>query len=217
ETVSGWLHHAGGGAWLLWITVVPLAVGVLALLAYVTVQPLVERRRGARLPAVVDVHGSREPPIVVPAPLPRRIACAVDFSAADAAVLGYAAGVLRENDEGKERKGPRGKVVLLHVVESGGARVMGEELADRERRGDEARLERYADELRALGVDATWDLGFGDPATALGDLVETHRPDLVILGSHGHGALGDLFLGTSVERLRHRVKVPVVVVPVGAA
>ena len=123
-------------------------------------------------------------------------------------VMSYAAGLLRKNGGGE-----RGKVVLLHVVESGGARVMGDELADHETHADEARLAAYAEQLRAVGIDATWDLGFGDPATALTELVGTHQPDLVVVGSHGHGAFGDLFLGTSIERLRHRVKVPVVVVP----
>jgi len=47
-------------------------------------------------------------------------------------------------------------------------------------------------------------------------LVELHKPDLIVLGSHGHRGMGDLVHGTSVERLRHRVKVPVLVIPAGA-
>jgi manganese transport protein len=135
---------------------------------------------------------------------------AVDFSTADQAALSYAAGLLR---------GPggavQGELVLLHVVESGGARLLGDELRDRETLGDEQRLESYAEELRRLGLEVSWELGFGDPAAALSALVDAQRPDLVVLGSHGHRALGDLLLGTSIERLRHRVKVPVVVVPAG--
>jgi manganese transport protein len=209
QTISGWLLGAGEGAWMLWATVVPFALAVLGLLVYVIVQPALARLGGSKTPSAVDVHGDFElAPVVLPAPLPRRIAAAVDFSAADAAVLSYAAGLLQKNGDRERRE-----VVLLHVVESGAARVMGDELADRETHGDEARLARYAEELSALGIEATWDLGFGDPATALSALVATHQPDMVVVGSHGHGALGDLFLGTSIERFRHRVKVPVVVVP----
>ncbi len=211
ETVGDWMRKAGSGAWLLWATVVPLALGLVALLGYVTVQPLLARRRGTRIEVPGDVHGPSMVPALVPVASPRRIAAAVDFTSADSAVLSYAVGLLRGTAGGRG-----GEIVLLHVVESGGARVMGEELGDRETRADEERLARYGEELRGLGVAATWDLGFGDPATALSSLVVTHRPDLVILGSHGHGAVGDLLLGTSIERLRHRVKVPVVVVPVPA-
>jgi manganese transport protein len=211
QAVSGWLRRAGEGAWLLWLTVVPLAAGLLVLLGYVALQPIAARRRGASVVPSGDVHGPAVTPALEPAAPPRRIAVAVDFSAADEAALSYAVGLLRGAGGALA-----GELVLLHVVESGGARLLGDELRDRETLGDEERLARYAEELRGLGFAVTAELGFGDPATALAELVESQRPDLVVLGSHGHGALGDLLLGTSIERLRHRVKVPVTVVPAGS-
>ena len=69
--------------------------------------------------------------------------------------------------------------------------------------------------MRELEVEVEYDLGFGDPPEALAKLVEQHKPDLILLGSHGHRRMGDIVHGTSVERLRHRVKVPVMVIPVG--
>jgi len=50
----------------------------------------------------------------------------------------------------------------------------------------------------------------------LARLVDVHSPDLLVLGSHGHRGVADLVHGTTVERLRHRVKVPVLVVPATA-
>ncbi len=38
---------------------------------------------------------------------------------------------------------------------------------------------------------------------------------IVVLGSHGHRAVADFVRGTSVEKLRHRIGVPVLVVPAG--
>ena len=210
QAVSGWLQRPSGGGWLVRIVVMALAAALIGLLGYVVVQPLAARRRGALVAPPVDVHGPAVLAELAPATPARRVAVAVDFSAADQAALSYAAGLLR---------GPsgevRGELVLLHVVESGGARLLGDELRDRETLGDEQRLARYAEELRRLGLEVSWELGFGDPAAALSALVDAQRPDLVVLGSHGHGTLGDLLLGTSIERLRHRVKVPVVVVPAG--
>ena len=78
------------------------------------------------------------------------------------------------------------------------------------------RLELYRNELAELGVEATYDLGFGEPVDQLARLVDVHSPDLLVLGSHGHRGVADLVHGTTVERLRHRVKVPVLVVPATA-
>jgi manganese transport protein len=208
DEITGWLRGAGEGAWILWSTVVPLAVALLCLLLYVAVQPAVRRLRGAGVPAAVDVHGATVVPPVLPAPPPRRVAVAVDFSPADQAALSHASGLLRVGG---------GELVLLHVVESGGARLLGAEAGDRETSGDAERLAAYARRLGELGVAASWQLGFGEPVDVLAELVEAQGADLVVLGSHGHGAVGDLLLGTSVERLRHRLRVPLVVVPMAAA
>jgi manganese transport protein len=169
----------------------------------------VARVRGAEAETAEDVHGASVAPPMAPARPPRRIAVAVDFSPADAPVLSYAMTVARSRGERPA------DVVLLHVVESGGARVFPGELDDRETRADEERLALYARRLTDAGVEASYDLGFGEPPQALAALVQEHDVDLVILGSHGHRALGDLVHGTSVERLRHLVRVPVLVVPDG--
>ncbi|MGH7487450.1 MAG: universal stress protein, partial [bacterium] len=200
------IQGAGTHAWLLWVTAVPLSLGLIALLGYVILVPALERRRGLPVPALVGVHGPSAMPEIEPPRSPRLIAAAVDFSGADKAVLSYSVTLVRA-------AGRSAKLLLFHVVESGGARIMGGELRDSEAQGDQQRLELYARELEQLGVAASYDLGFGEPADELATLVEQHRPDLILLGSHGHRGVGDFVHGTSVERLRHRVKIPVMVIP----
>ena len=206
DAIVDGIHGAGSHAWVLWTTAVPLSLGLMALLVYVMIVPALERRRGLPVGALVGVHGPSQVPEIEPPRSPRLIAAAVDFSRADKVVLSHAVTLARAGGRGA-------KVLLFHVVESGGARIMGGELADSEARGDQQRLELYAQELEQLGVAASYDLGFGEPADELATLVEQHRPDLIVLGSHGHRRMGDLVHGTSVERLRHRVKVPVMVIP----
>jgi manganese transport protein len=206
DAISGWLLGAGSHVWLLWITVVPVAVGLVGLLGYVTVMPALERWRGGPTPVIAGVHGPSAMPAVMPPSAPRRIAAAVDFSGADTAVLSNAVTLARSAGRGAS-------VLLLHVVESVGARLMGDELQDNEARADQARLELYRNELAELGMEASYDLGFGDPVEALAALVGSHGPDLLVLGSHGHRRVGDFVHGTTVERLRHRIRVPVLVVP----
>ena len=36
--------------------------------------------------------------------------------------------------------------------------------------------------------------------------------DLLLMGAHGHRGLKDILLGTTVDAVRHRVKVPVFIV-----
>ncbi len=207
DEVGSWLGAASGGyRVLVWATAVPLGLALAGLLVYVTVVPIVERLRGTGLVSAGGVHGPAILPELVPRRTPRRIAVAVDFSDADPAALSYAVTLAQAAGRG-------GQVLLFHVVESGGARVMGADLRDRESREDRERLELYATELAEHGVEADVDLGFGDPADELAALVEVHKPDLVVFGSHGHRTVGDLVHGTAVERFRHRVGVPVLVVP----
>ncbi len=209
DAIAGAMSGAGSRSWLLWVTAVPAAAGLVALLGYVTVVPWLERRRGAPTPAIASVHGPTAMPAVVPPAVARRIAVAIDFSGADTAVLSHAVTLARAAGRGAT-------VLLLHVVESGGARMMGDEMQDNEARGDQQRLELYRNELAELGVDASYDLGFGNPADQLVALIVAHKPDLVVLGSHGHRGVGDFVHGTTVERLRHRVRVPIMVVPSAA-
>jgi manganese transport protein len=206
QEIAGWLSAAGSWRWLLWLTVVPSAFGLAGLLVWVTVVPLLERRRGEPTPVSHDVHGPVQVPDVRPPASPERIAAAVDFSPADAGVLSFAVTLARGAGRGAQ-------IILLHVVESGGARLLGEDHLGQETQADQDRLEMYTTELTELGVHATFDLGFGETSSELAELVMRHEADLVVMGSHGHGRVGDFVHGTSVERLRHRISVPVMVIP----
>ncbi len=206
DGIVDWLHGAGRYAWLFGLLTLPVVLGLVWLLGYVIVKPILERRRNQPVGALEGVHGPSTIPEIEPPRSPRLIAAALDFSRADKLVLSYAVTLARAAGRGA-------KVLLFHVVESGGALVMGGESRDREAQADQERLELYAGELRELSVDAEYDLGFGDPPEELALLVERHKPDLIVLGSHGHRRMGDIVHGTSIERLRHRIKVPVMVIP----
>ncbi len=209
DALLGWLRGGGSHVWVAWVTAVPFAAALVVLLAYVTVRPIVARRRNAVAPALDSVHGPNVMPAVAPAKPPRRIAAAVDFSSADGAVLSQTVALAHAAGRGAA-------VTLLHVVESGGARLLGGEMEDNEARADQQRLELYRTELAELGVEAAFDLGFGEPAEQLGRLVEAHAAELLVLGSHGHRGVADLVHGTTVERVRHRIRIPVLVVPAEA-
>jgi manganese transport protein len=108
---------------------------------------------------------------------------------------------------------PDAELVLLHVAESAASRYLGPETSDQEARQDQATLEALAAEFQARGVSASVRLGFGDVKAELARMVEESGADLLVVGSHGHRMLQDLFHGATTSDLRHRVRRPVLIVP----
>ena len=49
----------------------------------------------------------------------------------------------------------------------------------------------------------------GDPATELIRTAEDQSVDLIAMSTHGHRFLSDLLLGATADRVRHLVKIPV--------
>jgi manganese transport protein len=52
----------------------------------------------------------------------------------------------------------------------------------------------------------------GHPAEELVNFAEKHNVDLLVIGSHGHRLLGDLLLGKTVDPVRHKADIPILVV-----
>jgi manganese transport protein len=212
QQVGGWMRAAGGNAVWVGLAVVPLAIGLALLLAYVTFAPLLKRILPAlarRAPESVPSLVPRERvPVPAPAVLPpgphRRVAVALELGPADRAVMDHVRAMRLPQD---------GEVVLLHVAESAASRYLGPESSDEESREDQLTLESLAAELRAQGIRTTTRLGHGDAKLELARLVAESEADLLITGAHGHRLLQDLIYGSTTSGLRHLVKVPVLTVP----
>jgi nucleotide-binding universal stress UspA family protein len=52
-------------------------------------------------------------------------------------------------------------------------------------------------------------LAMGDPSDELIRVSKEERADLIAMSTHGHRFLSDLIHGTTADRVRHLVKVPV--------
>ncbi len=91
-------------------------------------------------------------------------------------------------------------------------RVLGPETADRETGADERYLADLVDALRDRGYSARSVLLYGpDPAGELVAHLRRDPVDLLVVGSHGHGMVRDLLLGQTVDRVRHRLDVPMLI------
>ena len=109
-------------------------------------------------------------------------------------------------------KTEKAMLTLIHVADSAVAQVYETDVYDEHTRDDENYLLQIADELRSTGVAVEIALAYGDPAKALVTFATSHKVDMLVMGSHGHRLLGDMLWGETVDPVRHRVDIPVLVV-----
>ena len=101
---------------------------------------------------------------------------------------------------------------MLHINESAGAFIFGKESRDYESVTDIENIYKYAENLRQMGYDCEAKVGYGNPKIAIADLVKEYNADLLVMGAHGHTTLKDLVLGTTVDAVRHKLDIPVMIV-----
>ncbi len=82
-------------------------------------------------------------------------------------------------------------------------------------RADRDYLETAAAGLRAGGLRVTTALALGNPPTEILRTADAEHCDLIAMTSHGHKLLGDIFLGSTIEKVRHNTTVPILVVRAG--
>jgi nucleotide-binding universal stress UspA family protein len=132
----------------------------------------------------------------------QRILVAIEHSAADRTILDHVSGLARLTGA---------RLVLVHVADGWAARNFDQlELRESEEmKDDRAYLDQLRDELTAQGFAVETHLAMGDPATELIKAVEQQHVDLIAMSTHGHRFLSDLLHGTTADRVRHLVKIPV--------
>jgi nucleotide-binding universal stress UspA family protein len=132
----------------------------------------------------------------------RRILVAVENSTADRTILAHVAALARLTGAA---------LLLVHVADGWAARYFDQlKLRESEEmKSDRAYLDRIAGELTAQGFTADTYLAMGDPATELIRVAEEQDVDLIAMSTHGHRFLADVIHGTTADRVRHLVKVPV--------
>jgi universal stress protein A len=103
------------------------------------------------------------------------------------------------------------ELLLVHVADGWAARHFDQlKLRESEEmKADRAYLDQLADELSASALTVTTELAMGDPATELIRLCAERNVDLIAMSTHGHRFLQDLLRGTTVDKVRHLVRIPV--------
>lgn len=102
-------------------------------------------------------------------------------------------------------------LVLMHVADGWVARNFNQlNLAESEEiRMDRAYLEKRAEELRAEGFAVSHVLAMGEPSDEIIKYVRANQVDLIAMSTHGHRFISDLLYGSTADKVRHLVEVPV--------
>ena len=101
--------------------------------------------------------------------------------------------------------------VLIHVADGWAARNYKLlNLADSEEmKEDRAYLEAQVACLRDDGFTAEYVLALGEPSEEIIKAAAAHDVDLIAMATHGHRFIGDLIRGTTADKVRHVVDIPV--------
>ena len=132
----------------------------------------------------------------------QHILVAVEHSKADEAILDHIVRLARLT---------KARLLLVHVADGFAARHFNDlQLRESEEmRDDRAYLDKRSEELRTAGLDVTSRLAMGDPATEIIRIAAQEGVDLIAMSTHGHRFLSDVIHGTTVDKVRHTVRVPV--------
>ena len=132
----------------------------------------------------------------------RRILVALENSAADRTIIRHVSQLATLTGA---------ELLLVHVADGWVARNFDKlKLRESEEmKADRVYLERVREDLLQQGFKVQAELAMGDPATELIRTAETQAVDLIAMSTHGHRYLSDVLHGTTADRVRHLVKVPV--------
>ncbi|MDP1727512.1 MAG: Nramp family divalent metal transporter [Bacteroidota bacterium] len=131
-----------------------------------------------------------------------KVAITVDFSIYDEATIQHALSL----------GGKHARYFIIHIVESAAAKQHGDEVMDTETLQDIRFIQSYTADLNEAGYDAHYLMGYGNRAENIAKLIIENKAELLVMGAHGHRGVKDLIFGSTVDTVRHLVKIPIMVV-----
>jgi manganese transport protein len=197
EEIGGWASDASN--WYVFVIVIPLAILVALLLVFIVVYPILNNKKLSRRNVP---HGNALDIEEVSKITYTRIGITVDFSKNDRNTIRHAL----------IQGGQKAQYYLIHVVETAAARYHGQSAMDYETQSDANNLDKYCKNLEELGYRATAKIGFGGTSKAIAEITNSNKLELLVMGAHGHKGIKDVILGTTVDSVRHKVSIPVLIV-----
>jgi len=180
------------------------------LLLWVTFEPLVAGLKRGRAALEFPATEATEAAVAAAiAPAYRRILVPLDHTALDLLAIRHAAALAKLHGA---------KLYLLHVEEGVTSQIYGGEASTAEVEAGHAYLDRIAQSLEGQGIEVEASIvPSASPGKEIVRCAREIRPDLLIMGAHGHGGLKDLIFGTTINPVRHNLEIPILIVRPGKA
>jgi manganese transport protein len=201
-TVGNWLQSAGPARGWLELGLFPVLVLLGLLLAWITFQPVLPGwfRRFGRAP----VQLPQQVAVDLPSPSYTKILVPLDHSDKDREAIAHAAAMAKQH---------HATLYLLHVEEDVTSQVYGPEASTAEVEAGEKYLRQIASQLEEEQVAVQMVVRYSrNPKKEIVRFAVELQPDLVVMGAHGHKGLKDIIFGTTINAVRHKLKVPLLIV-----
>jgi manganese transport protein len=181
------------------IIVIPILIICLALLAYIIIVPLLYYKQKN----ILSIHGTPDVLTINRQKLSlKKIAVTVDFSPSDNNAINYALQMCDETSE----------IILIHILDNIGAYVYHSQTEGSELKLDTEYIEKYCETLKKNDIRCSYIIGYGNPKSEIPKILKEHQIDMLVMGAHGHKTIKDILLGTTIDEVRHRINIPLLVV-----
>ena len=195
---------------LLWQSLLPLGmwpwlivVPVLGLLVWIVFEPWVPAFRRSQPAKQISTMPAPEVSEIA-LPHYRSILVTLDHSELDRVALGHAAALAHQHGASLQ---------LLHIEQGVTSVVYGAASETAEVEAGTVYLARVSEALRRQNLPVEIHILHHDSARhAIVDFARQHKPDLIVMGAHGHTGIKDIVLGSTIDAVRHQAPCPVLIV-----
>jgi len=203
QVIGGWLESAGVWRPALEAVLVPVLGAIGLLLAYIILEPRIRRWMRFRPERPKSLMPEMAGEIVSPAQY-RSILVTLDHTRLDAVALRHASALAKTYGA---------RLHLLHVEEGVVSQIYGELASTSEVEQGREYFEKLVAALKAGGVEADFEVISAKSApAAIIACAQRLRPDLMVMGAHGHRGLKDVVYGATINHVRHAAGTPVLIV-----
>ncbi len=200
DQIRDWMARSGQYRFLVGASSIVVGLGLLFLLAVIVGWPWLRHEPWKAAAAIATV-----PPVqVFPSRTYSSILVPVDLSDSDSEAISNAIALA-------EMHGAR--IILLHVEEGVTSQLFGSLSKTAEIDEGQQYLSQIVAALQQRKIPVETVVRHGkSPALEIAEAVHSLHPDLLVMASHGHRGMKDLIFGTTINAVRHKVKVPMLIV-----
>jgi manganese transport protein len=203
DQVREWLAATGSYRGLVLTGALVTGLAALFLLGVITFWPRVGGRRFVAAPVAPGLKDQTFTTFPSTATY-SRILVPLDHSDADLYAISNALTMARTH---------HAQIILLHVEEGVTSQLFGSLSSTAEIKEGQDYLADIVASLRKEHLEVEVVVRHGrSPAAQIASAVAELRADAVVMASHGHRGIKDLIFGTTINSVRHRVKVPLLIV-----